>query len=816
MHVLDHHRTSICWIGIAAVLAVAPCGAAQGDGMKTPETSKLFVRHVDPITGVESYLLKPGIFSFHQQGYYFTQRSMTDDGRFLLFWARDSEYEPDGKTKKAKRRQTTAMIDFATDTIVDLKGVRPRVSFLDVKTDQIWYFSPSKDGPESFVCRRDLLVDPLKEIRLCRVPEALIRGAKKVYNFSNHPTLTKGRKKMFISAHLDDRFEYGLINLETGAWERWGIAPFHANHDQLNPVRDDLAMVAWEGCKKSPDGIEYMKKTGWYPRMWHVRPDGSCELQPSRIPGHNYATHEHWSEDGKGFYWCAEGVHYQDLATGAQETVVPWPAAHAAMSSDNRLVTFDRAVGKWYRGCSWQVGFWNRDADRGVYIHAFRPALSDDEGGWHDHPDPHPSFVCNDRYVLCTMNGYDRRMNLSLTPVAPLVARTAIDPDSFFAKLPAAARPEVVSKRLAEHFLECPADDYRPRGYKYRNYGGKLVEYPLISLWVNALANARLTKDADLEKRLIAHFEPFLGEKRAKQSPMNHVDYSVFGALPLEIALLNGDERCRKLGLRYADTQWTPPSADTVNAKHALPMERQQEFWKEGYTPQTRLWIDDMYMITLLQLQAYRLTGDTKYLRRATQEMCLYIKELQLKDGPAEGLFYHAPDVPFVWGRGAGWMAAGMALLLTEVSPQTWKGNWHEIMEGYSRMMAALLKHQRADGLWGQLVNDPGSWDETSGSAMYAYAFVEGVRRGWLDPAKYGPAARKAWLALVGKLDEYANLKDVCIGTGKKNDRAWYMGRPREAGDPHGQAAMAWVCRALMEPPPPGAKALPKVPPREK
>ena len=53
---------------------------------------------------------------------------------------------------------------------------------------------------------------------------------------------------------------------------------------------------------------------------------------------------------------------------------------------------------------------------------------------------------------------------------------------------------------------------------------------------------------------------------------------------------------------------------------------------------------------------------------------------------------------------------------------------------------------------------------------------------------------------LVDKLDEYANLKDVCIGTGKKNDRAWYMGRPREAGDPHGQASMSWICGALMSP----------------
>ena len=85
-----------------------------------------------------------------------------------------------------------------------------------------------------------------------------------------------------------------------------------------------------------------------------------------------------------------------------------------------------------------------------------------------------------------------------------------------------------------------------------------------------------------------------------------------------------------------------------------MPAERQQELWEAGYTPQTRLWIDDMYMITMLQLQAYRLTKDKKYLNRALHEMCLYLDELQVKDGPAAGLFYHAPDVPFVWGRGAG------------------------------------------------------------------------------------------------------------------------------------------------------------------
>jgi unsaturated rhamnogalacturonyl hydrolase len=75
---------------------------------------------------------------------------------------------------------------------------------------------------------------------------------------------------------------------------------------------------------------------------------------------------------------------------------------------------------------------------------------------------------------------------------------------------------------------------------------------------------------------------------------------------------------------------------------------------------QTRFWIDDMYMLIILQLQAYRATNDAKYLDRAALEMTTYLDKLQQPNG----LFYHAPDVPFYWGRGDGWVAAGMAEML--------------------------------------------------------------------------------------------------------------------------------------------------------
>ena len=70
--------------------------------------------------------------------------------------------------------------------------------------------------------------------------------------------------------------------------------------------------------------------------------------------------------------------------------------------------------------------------------------------------------------------------------------------------------------------------------------------------------------------------------------------------------------------------------------------------------------MDDMFMITAVQAQAYRVTQDMKYNTRAAREMVVYLDSLQLDNG----LFYHAPSAPYCWGRANGWMAVGMAELL--------------------------------------------------------------------------------------------------------------------------------------------------------
>jgi unsaturated rhamnogalacturonyl hydrolase len=346
---------------------------------------------------------------------------------------------------------------------------------------------------------------------------------------------------------------------------------------------------------------------------------------------------------------------------------------------------------------------------------------------------------------------------------------------------PKGSSPQEIGKRVAERFVHLP----------YQNYGKtnrpSYIAYPEVCTWYGALTFARSSGDQDLTARLIKRFEPLLTppESRLVPRPVN-VDMSVFGIVPLEIYIETKDPRCLELGKSIADNQW----ATLTNEDNLKPEIR--SWIARGLSPQTRFWIDDMYMIVALQTQAYRATGDTRYLDRAAREMVAYLDELQ----QANGLFFHAPDVPFFWGRGDGWMAVGMSELLRslpENHPQRAR-----ILEGYRKLMASLLKYQDADGMWHQLIDHPEAWPEASCTGMFTFAMITGVKNGWLDEKNYGPAARKGWLGLIHYLNADGDVGNVCEGTNKRNDLDYYLNRKRKVGDLHGQAPILWCASAWL------------------
>ncbi len=359
---------------------------------------------------------------------------------------------------------------------------------------------------------------------------------------------------------------------------------------------------------------------------------------------------------------------------------------------------------------------------------------------------------------------FPRVLTFLLAFSATLYAASNSQPKEF-RKWPTGASPQEIGKRVTERFLATPhllSQDSQP-----------FITYPESVTWYGALTFAQLSGNKDLNSRLIQRFVPLLNQDAHLVPHPTHVDLTVFGAVPLEIYIQTKQPVYLDLGRKLADEQWANPRP-------------------EGLTNQTRFWIDDMYMITLVEVQAYRATGDSKYLDRAALEMSVYLDKLQQPNG----LFYHAPDAPFFWGRGNGWVAAGMTELLRSLPAN--HPRRARILEGYRKMMAALLKYQGSDGMWRQLIDHPEAWPETSSTGMFTFAMVTGVKNGWLDKRTYAPAARKGWLGLVNYIEPNGDIREVCEGTGKNNNLQYYLDRKRNTGDLHGQAPILWSASAFL------------------
>lgn len=372
------------------------------------------------------------------------------------------------------------------------------------------------------------------------------------------------------------------------------------------------------------------------------------------------------------------------------------------------------------------------------------------------------------------MSSAARKILVAIVTLLSTTALFASQPKEF-RNWPAGASPTEVGKRLADRFISTV------------QLNRSAAMYPAMCTWYGALTFAQRSNDQPLLHELISLFDrQFTADWVTFSIDKQHVDYSVFGAVPLQIYLTTNDARYLSVGLSAADHQWDSSTSD-------------------GLSGQTRFWIDDMYMITILQVQAFRATGNQEYLDRAALEMSAYLDKLQQPNG----LFYHSPDAPFFWGRGNGWVAAGMTELLLALPakhPQRAK-----IMSAYRSMMKSLVSLQMPDGMWRQLLDHPEAWPESSSTGMFTFAMITGVKHRWLSEKVYGRAARKGWLALVASLDANGDIRNVCEGTGRKNDLDYYLQRKRNTGDLHGQAPVLWCASALLEqmPPPSSMRKLP-------
>jgi len=327
------------------------------------------------------------------------------------------------------------------------------------------------------------------------------------------------------------------------------------------------------------------------------------------------------------------------------------------------------------------------------------------------------------------------------------------------------------------------------KGHTGDVYGG--AGYALAFSWFGALRFTKLTGDTANNQTLITAFEPYAsGTITVDNSATATVDSRAFGDLPLEIFQQNMDARDKTLGLARADMQWASTSAN-------------------GITSDARYWADDMYMITGLQVEAYRVTKDTKYLNRMTTTMLAYFTALQQPGG----LFWHTMTSKAYWGRANGWVAAGMAELLLELPAGATRDM---IMTAFKAEIDGLLPLQinggTDDGMWRQVLDLASAPAESSCTAMFTFALTTAVKNGWLTDAKYSAAARKGWLAVANKTNSAGKLDKICPGTGAApagtlaSQQQFYATIALGLGDLHGQAPLMWSAHALLRNDCPGVR----------
>lgn len=294
--------------------------------------------------------------------------------------------------------------------------------------------------------------------------------------------------------------------------------------------------------------------------------------------------------------------------------------------------------------------------------------------------------------------------------------------------------------------------------------------YQKVCTYYGALIFADAANDKTITKKMEEGYTPFLKGKRKPHK--GHVDYNVFGIWPLEMYRQTGNEAYLKTGKFLADHEFENPRED-------------------GLTEFTRFWVDDMYMVGSLQVQAFKSKYELVYLNRAARQLQVYCDSLQRPNG----LFYHREDVPFYWGRGNGWAAAALTEVL-QVLPRGHK-NYKSLLNAYQKMMRALIYFQGEDGMWHQLIDDPESFPETSCTGMFLYALATGIDRGWLPFTEYQPNVVKGWNALAGYVNEKGKTENVCVGTNAKPRKKHYLKRPTQTGNFHGQAAVLWAATAM-------------------
>jgi rhamnogalacturonyl hydrolase YesR len=111
------------------------------------------------------------------------------------------------------------------------------------------------------------------------------------------------------------------------------------------------------------------------------------------------------------------------------------------------------------------------------------------------------------------------------------------------------------------------------------------------------------------------------------------------------------------------------------------------------------------------------------------------------------------------WGGDNGWAAAALTRVIRALPPER-KADREKLAGHLKELLDGCVAHQREDGLFHDIVDDPNAFVETNLAQMLAYSIYESVRGGWLS-ADYLKAADRMRAAARAKVDRDGFVQGV-------------------------------------------------------
>jgi unsaturated rhamnogalacturonyl hydrolase len=201
------------------------------------------------------------------------------------------------------------------------------------------------------------------------------------------------------------------------------------------------------------------------------------------------------------------------------------------------------------------------------------------------------------------------------------------------------------------------------------------------------------------------------------------------------------------------------------------------------------LWDDTLFMAALFLARAGVISGRPEWVDEAVYQFMIHTRYLS---DPVTGLWYHGWNfngrhnfARAFWARGNAWVTVAIPELF-ELVPALSPRDKRYLSNVLASQVRSLKRHQRDDGMFHTLVNDPTSPVETSATAGIAYGILRGIEAGILSE-DVRVHAERALMAVLSQIDEEGVVHGVSDGTPMGHDLDFYRRIPN-LPTPYGQA----------------------------